>query len=269
MQSGQLAFLKLGGSLITDKTREAHPRVDVIRRMAREIRAALDAVPGLQLVLGHGSGSYGHVIARRYNVHAGCTDWWGYAATGAMAARLNRLVVDILLEEEVPVVSLQPSASARCAGGKLVLLETTPVRGLLAHGLVPVLHGDVSLDDEQGSAIVSTEQILAYLADEFEPARIVLAGEVDGVFTGDPLQAADAERIPVIDRHNILEVKDMLSGSHGIDVTGGMASKVLTMYALARAHPNLCVHLVSGLRQGEVYRALAGEPLAAGTVIRW
>ena len=267
--SHHLTFLKLGGSLITDKTRDACPRHDMIRRMAREVRAALDAVPGLQLVLGHGSGSYGHVVARRYNVHRGCTDWWGYAATGAMAARLNRLVVDTLLEEKVPVVSLQPSASARCAGGKLLYLELRPVRGMLAHGLVPVLHGDVCLDEEQGSAIVSTEQILAYLAEEFEPARIVLAGEVDGVYTADPLQAHDAERIPEIDRHSIGDVRAMLAGSHGVDVTGGMLSKVLTMYELAQAHPGLSIHLISGRRHGEVYRALVGEPLVAGTIIRW
>ena len=267
--SHHLTFLKLGGSLITDKTRDACARLDVIRRMAREVKAALVAVPDLQLVLGHGSGSYGHVMAKRFNVHQGCTDWWGYAATGAMAARLNRLVVDVFLEERVPVVSFQPSASARCAGGKLLYLATGPVRGALAHGLVPVIHGDVSLDEEQGSAIVSTEQILAYLSGELDPARIVLAGEVDGVFTEDPLRAQDAERIPEIDRHNIRDIGGVLTGSHGVDVTGGMLSKVMTMFELARAYPNLSIHLISGRRQGEVYRALAGEPLEAGTLIHW
>ena len=35
----ELVFLKLGGSLITDKSREATAREDVIRRAARETPA--------------------------------------------------------------------------------------------------------------------------------------------------------------------------------------------------------------------------------------
>jgi isopentenyl phosphate kinase (EC 2.7.4.-) len=58
-------FLKLGGSLITDKTRENAPRLDVIRRLAREISGALATAPP-KLVLGHGSGSFGHAAARKY-----------------------------------------------------------------------------------------------------------------------------------------------------------------------------------------------------------
>ena len=38
----ELLFLKLGGSLITDKQREATVRLDVITRLAREVRAALE-----------------------------------------------------------------------------------------------------------------------------------------------------------------------------------------------------------------------------------
>jgi len=114
-----LAFIKLGGSVITDKNREATAQPEVIRRLAREIARARAADPGLRLVIGHGSGSFGHFVGRHYGTHLGLRDdrgWEGYARTGAAAARLNRLVTDVFLEEGVPVVSLQPSASARCRG---------------------------------------------------------------------------------------------------------------------------------------------------------
>jgi isopentenyl phosphate kinase len=265
----ETVFLKLGGSLITDKTRDATAKPDVIRAMAREVRAALDEEPGLHLLVGHGSGSFGHFVAREYQVHRGCLDWWGYAATSAAASRLNRLVVDLFLEEGVPVVSLQPSASARCVKGELVELATAPTEGVLARGLVPMIFGDVSLDDVQGSAIASTEQIMAFLAPLLKPTRIVLAGEVDGVFTADPRRDPNATLVRRIGQANVESVRAALTGSHGVDVTGGMLTKVLIMAELARADPNLSVHLVSGLREGCVRNAILGRPCEAETVIRW
>ena len=61
-----LCFLKLGGSLITDKTQPGNDSADVLARVAREIKAALTENPDLKVVLGHGSGSFGHVAAAPY-----------------------------------------------------------------------------------------------------------------------------------------------------------------------------------------------------------
>ena len=62
----QLVFLKLGGSLITDKRLPETPRLDVIRQVAATIAACLHREPALRLLIGHGSGSFGHVYGRRY-----------------------------------------------------------------------------------------------------------------------------------------------------------------------------------------------------------
>jgi isopentenyl phosphate kinase len=265
----ETVFIKLGGSLITDKTQEALARPEVIARMAREVRSALLQRPDMRLLVGHGSGSFGHAEAKRYRVHEGCADWWGYAATAAAADRLTRLVVDGFLAAGVPVVALQPSASARTARGQLVEWVTWPIEELWQRGLVPLVHGDVALDQEQGSAIVSTERLFAYLLPRLRPARIVLVGEVVGVYTADPRVDASASLVPLIDRGNIAKVREMLGGSHGIDVTGGMLSKVETMYRLASENVNMSVQLVSGLRQDDVERALVDGLASASTVIRW
>ena len=52
----RLTFLKLGGSLITDKTHPRTPRPESLARLASEIAAALGEDPALALILGHGSG---------------------------------------------------------------------------------------------------------------------------------------------------------------------------------------------------------------------
>jgi isopentenyl phosphate kinase len=266
----ELVFLKLGGSLITDKSREATARERVIRRAAREIKEALETRPELRLLVGHGSGSFGHFVARRHGLlEAGPPNWRGYAETGAAAARLNRLVTDIFLGEGVAVVSIQPSASAHCQDGELIFMETEPIELMLRHGLVPLVYGDVALDKVRGCTIISTEQIFAYLADHLEPARIVLAGEVDGVFTADPLRDQSARLIPKISRQNFYEVEEMLAGSHGVDVTGGMLTKVRIMVALVQEQPELKVQLISGQQPGMIKRALLEPNLNEGTTIRW
>lgn len=261
-------FLKLGGSLITDKTREATPRLDVIQRAAREVSAALRQRTGLQLLLGHGSGSFGHVPARRYHVRQGCDDWWGFALTAAAAARLNRLVADSFLAEGVPVVSLSPSASAHCRAGTLLDLAARPIRAALDHGLVPLIYGDVGFDEAQGSTIVSTEELFVHLAPLLSPQRIILAGEVDGVFTADPQLDPRAERIPTITADNLAQIQGVLSSSRGVDVTGGMLSKVLTMHRLAQERPPLCVQVLSGLLPGRIVEALVNPASCTGTLIR-
>jgi isopentenyl phosphate kinase len=152
-----LILIKLGGSVITDKKRPATPRTEIIEHLAREVHDALNASSDLNLVLGHGSGSFGHVVSARYHVHEGLRpgqDWRGYAETGAAAARLNRIVTDSFLQVGVPVVSIQPSASARCQEGKLVAMETLPIRECLRHSLVPLVYGDVGFDQVRGSGVV-------------------------------------------------------------------------------------------------------------------
>lgn len=58
-----VTLVKLGGSLITRKDTPDTARLDVIHRLARELARAQSA--GHRLVLGHGSGSFGHPAARR------------------------------------------------------------------------------------------------------------------------------------------------------------------------------------------------------------
>ena len=262
-----LAFVKLGGSLITDKTVEASARPEVIRRLAVEMRRALDQRSDLSLVLGHGSGSFGHRVAERYRVHRGCSDWRGYALTGAAATRLNRIVTDICLDAGLQVVSIQPSASARCRDGKVMEMSWHVVCEVLKHGMIPLVYGDVALDERWGTTIASTEAIFVYLARHLRPQRILLLGEVEGVFTGDPRKDAHAQLIETLQAAHLDEAESGLSGSHAVDVTGGMRSKVHWMAGLLRDLPELRVQVFSGLRAGLLETVLVDPQCRAGTLI--
>lgn len=264
-------FVKLGGSVITDKAGREAADLPVIARLAAELAAALRARPDLRLILGHGSGSFGHHYAARYGVHRGLpagSDYTGFALTAAAALRLNRIVVDALLEAGAPALSLQPSAALQAAGGRIAAWETTAIAEALDRGLVPVIHGDVAFDRLQGSAIISTEALLAHLALEtsLRPARIVLVGEA-AVYTADPRANPAAERVPLITAANLDAVLHGAGGSHAVDVTGGMRSKLELMWRLIEAIPDLEVRLI-GPDPGNLAAVLRGEPLDAGTTMR-
>ena len=191
------------------------------------------SIPRCLLVLGHGSGSFGHFAAKKFGYgQRGSQAWRAYAETGAAAARLNRIVTDVFLDEGVPVVAMQPSASVRCKDGELVELAVKPIQMALAHGLVPLTFGDVAFDETRDMAIVSTEIVFVYLAPILKPSRIILAGIVDGVFTADPLKDSTAKLIREIAPGNFSQIESQLRGSHGVDVTGGMIDKVRRMVAL-------------------------------------
>ena len=264
-------FIKLGGSVITDKAGREAADAPLIARLAAELAAARTAHPALRIILGHGSGSFGHHYAARYGVHRGLPpggDYTGFALTAGAALRLNRIVVDALLAAGVPALALQPSASLQASGGAIRSWDTAPIALALRHGLVPVIHGDVAFDSAQGSAIISTEALLAFLAEatELRPARIVLVGE-DAVYCADPRTHPDAERVPLITAANLDAVLHGASGSHAVDVTGGMRSKLALMWRLVQRIPDLEVRLI-GPAPGNLAAALDDAPLTIGTTIR-
>ena len=267
----ELMLLKLGGSVITDKTKPFTARLDVIERLATEIKNALaERGDDLQLIIGHGAGSFGHEVAAKYQTHKGVVSpesWLGFAAVAAAAAELNHIVMKALHEAGVPAIKFQPSASTRTRGSQLMYFETFPLKEALKHGLVPVVYGDVSVDASQGMSIVSTETLFDNLARELAPTRIILAGHVDAVYDKDPLSHPEAGVIEDIDRANWDEIESVLGGSHGTDVTGGMFTKVRDMYRLTLAMPPMQAMIISAEEPGNVEAVLKGQMVDFGTLI--
>ncbi|MGD8760301.1 MAG: isopentenyl phosphate kinase [Anaerolineales bacterium] len=259
-----MIFLKLGGSLITDKARPETPRLELIQRLAAEIAQAWLELDRRSLLLGHGSGSFGHAAASRYGTHRGASseeDWRGVAEVWSAAQRLNRLVVDALRQAGIPAVVLPPSASALCRGGEIVQMAVEPVRRTIVAGLMPVVYGDVAFDIQQGACIVSTERVFNYLADPLHPTHVLLAGIEPGIYA-DYTQRGEVLRI--VDDKCLEGIR--LAGSDETDVTGGMADKVHQALALARSVPGVQVRIFSGEPPGAVAAALKGEPL--GTLVQ-
>jgi isopentenyl phosphate kinase len=262
----QLYFLKLGGSLITDKTTQRAARTQVLERLAKEIAEACAQNPSLHLVIGNGAGSFGHITARRYGTRQGVhtsEDWRGFTEVWHEAAALNRLVTDALFAAGLPVVAFPPSASVIARDGQVLAWDLSPIRNALQAGLMPVIHGDVIFDTVRGGTILSTEDLFEHLARQLHPERILLAGLEEGVWADYP---ECMQLIPEITPESLPQVAPALGGSSATDVTGGMASKVQQSLALVKELQGLEILIFSGGKPGQVKSALLGA--TPGTTLR-
>ena len=129
----RLVFLKLGGSLITDKARPATPRINVLKRLAGEIAQAIQNQPDLSLILGHGSGSFGHVTAKEYGTRQGVQtpgQWQGFVEVWRHANALNRLVMDALAGAGLGALAISPVSTVIANHGCVHSWEIAPLEAV-------------------------------------------------------------------------------------------------------------------------------------------
>lgn len=249
-------ILKLGGSVITKKEKVFTPNFEVIKRLAREVSKA-NVSP---LIIIHGAGSYGHPLAERYNLIEGfkhSSQLIGFAKTHEAMVSLNRLLVDALIDQGVPVFSAPPSTFTLMKDSQIEVLEIRPLVKAIEIGLTPVLYGDVALDSEMGFTIISGDKIAASLAVNLGAEMIVMGVDVDGLCTGDPKIDPSARLIKHLTLNGLKDLQDKIGGAKVSDVTGGMLGKVSELMV-----PVACgieARIVNALKPNNVYKALIGE----------
>lgn len=221
-----LILIKLGGSLITDKKRSFHAKESVIRRLAKEIKEAKKSISG-KIIVGHGSGSFGHIVAAKYQTQKGIINKksvLGAAFVEDVAVQLNRIVIKNFLKAGLPVFSFSSGSFIIAKDQKPEKFFLKAVLQGLHLGFVPVVYGDVVLDLKRGFGIFSTEKVLNILASNlkkhFKALRIIHCGDTDGVYD------EKGRTIPLITKDSFSKFKKAIGVSKTIDVTGGMLHKV-------------------------------------------
>lgn len=257
--TNEFVLLKLGGSLITDKDKPYTPRLDKLADLAEEIKTALGSNPGLQLILGHGSGSFGHVAAKKYGTRDGVMtkeQWLGFTEVRLQAAELNRYVVTSLFEAGLPAMPFPPSASMVSNKRKVIHHNVETIRRALDANLLPVVQGDVAFDEALGGTILSTEDVFTFLVGHFPTTRILLAGIEAGVWADFPARMKLVKQIQLSDYE---AMRGGIEGSASTDVTGGMKAKVEEMLSLIHKQNELTVQIFSAEEHGLLTRALQGD----------
>ena len=262
----RLVFLKLGGSVITDKDHANTADIERIDTIAHEIALALHSDPELSLIIGHGSGSFGHHAAKKYNTRQGVgtpQEWKGFSEVASRARELNQILINRLIQAGISVVSISPFSGINSRDRKILSWDIGNLQTCMTHRLVPVIYGDVIFDQQLGGTIFSTEELFVWLAEKMLPDEILLAGLEDGVWEDYPNRT---HLIMEINPDNAHRIQQTLQESASTDVTGGMRSKVEEMIALVKKQPTLEVQIFSGRKSGNIFSALTR--IQKGTVIR-
>src|SRR2546428_546689 len=248
-----MLLVKLGGSVLTDKARLRTARRAAIRRLASELAAVRQS-----LLVVHGAGSYGHILARRHQLNQG-----GISVAKRIAAsrvqqdvkELDGLVVNALLNVGIAAIPIAPSAVLSLNDGTVATADLTPFREFASMGFTPVTFGDVVRDGQRGIAICSGDVMMLELARAFRPERAIFATDVDGLFTADPKRRRDASLLEVARPQDLDRIE--FSSASGTDVTGSIEGKLRRMFEIAD-HVGEC-RIVNGNEKNRVRDALRGR----------
>lgn len=221
-----LTLVKLGGSVITDKSKPFTARIDVIKKLAKQIYKLKDK--NTDLIIGHGQGSFAHIPASKYKTQLGIIDSksiFGFAEVADMATVPNRILIKEFIKLKIPAVSFSPLSFIYSKETKLKTILINHINKALEIGLIPVIYGDVILDEaKRGFCIYSGEKTLDILASKlskfYKKIKIIYITDTSGVYDD------NKKTIPLITPKNFKDVKKFLQGSGNTDVTGGMMHKV-------------------------------------------
>ncbi|HYM38974.1 MAG TPA: isopentenyl phosphate kinase [Thermoplasmata archaeon] len=255
-----MLLVKLGGSVLTDKTRLRTPRKSAIARLTKELTGLGD-----DLVVVHGAGSFGHMLARKYalNGPAARTKARGASVVQRDVRTLDGFVVDGLMKAGLAPVVLPPSAILGLDEGRVASFDVEPFREYVHEGFTPVTFGDVVRDRTRGVAVCSGDVVMLELARAFHPRCAVFAADVDGLFTADPKDSKDARLLLSVSETELPLID--FGPAKGADVTGGMEAKVHRMLEIA-SHADETL-IVNGNVKNRVRDALRGRIVVGTRVV--
>ncbi|MDR1690866.1 MAG: isopentenyl phosphate kinase family protein [Candidatus Methanoplasma sp.] len=253
-----MILIKLGGSVITDKTQYRTFNRDIVSRLCNEIRSS-----GESVLIVHGAGSFGHVLAKEYSLQNGLADFGQVPAVAKVqydVRELSLMVIDELLKAGIPALSIPPGSCFMMDGGKLIVDDPEVLMSASHVGIMPVMFGDVVFDRSKGFGICSGDQIMEVLCKLYSPKKVIFVSDIDGLYDKDPKTNPDAKLLKEVTSELLEEVS---GDSAADDVTGGVKSKMEAMLRMTTPERD-CV-LVNGSVPGRLYSLLKGESVISTT----
>ena len=144
--------------------------------------------------------------------------------------KLNMFICEALIEEGIPAIAVPASGFITATDKRITNGNLDLFKKYLSKGFVPVIYGDVVLDDDLEFCVISGDQLIQYLAKNLNPSQVILGTDVDGVYNKNPKTHDDAI---FFDKFTSLKDLDTLEGTTNVDVTGGMVGKIKELLYLA------------------------------------
>lgn len=245
-----MILVKLGGSVITNKSKPLCAKKASIAKIARALRRIDEPVIAI-----HGGGSFGHYWSVKYGMHtrADIYNMRGVAAVKNSMVALNKIVIDEFLAHGLKPYSLPPAALFTA---QRVNKKSASIAAKIADaGFTPVTFGDAMWAGSRKTFILSGDRIMSMISAVLKPRLCVFALDQDGVY--DMSSRKVISELPIGARPKVNDVK--------MDVTGGMARKLIESARIARGGTD--VFIVNGNAPDRIVDAVKRRRYN-GTIIR-
>ena len=247
-----MILIKLGGSVITDKTKPLFAKTDTINKLVESITRIDEPT-----IIVCGGGSYGHYWSVKYDMHTKEKpyDTHGVSTVKNSMIDLNTIIVNSMLKHGLDPYSFPPVGFM--SGQTPITEKITEIKDIADAGFVPVTYGDALWWGGQKTYILSGDKIMTHLAHTIRPRLCIFALNEDGMY-------ADIKSKRLIRQVGDYE-HPTFTHSEKTDVTGGMARKVQEATKIAK--DGIDVFLVNGNKPKRLEEAVK-DKIFEGTLFR-
>jgi isopentenyl-diphosphate delta-isomerase len=262
-ENNEVIILKLGGSLLTDKEKPFSLREEILGSSVEQIIKSKK-----NIILVHGGGSFGHPIAKQYQISQGFNEsikdqLLGLSKTHEVMNKFNSIIINKFLDNNKPTIPIQPSSLFIKEFSQILVNNIESIEHLIRLGIIPILYGDIILSRERSFSILSGDQIILKLCKNirnFKISKVIFAIEKDGIFIKDNENVKLALNLS----SNDLDDLKLANLDQKIDVTGGIKSKIETIKEIIKF--NIPVQVINGLKDENILKSLLNQSLKCTTI---
>jgi len=265
--------IKWGGSLITDKEKMCTPNMQIIESLSNVMKRCMDE--GLNVILVHGAGSFGHLRAKHWRLNEGLLESYNFEQQDDCKSQkeavsivrnemltLNKNICDSLKNLGLNTSVKSPHKWARNTGSNFdgnILEVFSDYQDSIC-----ITYGDVvDCEDESSFGILSGDDLVVRLSEEIPNVRrlVFAIGGVDGILKKPPESANEDDLIEVWSPDLKFE------GIHNteIDVTGGIGLKAARGAEVAML--GIDVLIINGSYPQRVFDACMGIEVLGTKII--
>jgi isopentenyl phosphate kinase len=248
-----LYIIKLGGSVITNKAenkQEFYPKI--IERIADKINKARKQ-KDFSLIIVHGVGPYGHKLVKEYNIKDGITtplQYEGFHKTHESVLSLNKQIIQIFENKNLPVQNFIPLDIFTTENKQIQHAEIAAIKQTLDNQKIPILFGDMVVDQQLTAIPLSGDDIACYLAQQLNADSLFFGSDVDGIYD------KNKKIIKEINKQNLAQYIRAIGNSKHIDVTGGMKNKIEKVQQYKN---NYTTYIFNLNKEKALYKNLVGK----------
>jgi isopentenyl phosphate kinase len=268
----ELTVIKLGGSLLTDKTKPYTARKSIIAAVAKELRECIDEGLIESLILIHGVGSFGHPPVLEYKLYKGFTgpeQFIPLSKTQGIVNQFRLMITKEFQEVGLPVNLLHPSSMLVAEKMRITQSFFEPLKGWMNLGMIPLLGGDLLYDRTMGFSIGSGDELATVLARELQAKHLIFAMDELGVYDTDPKKNPHAKlltEINISDLDRIIQGLDQLGKA---DASGAIKGKLSHIAAIKDLiDDGLETILLSMMKYGTLKALLKGQDIQCTKIMR-